>query len=79
VHHGGIVDVAPVEDIRVIKVAHIILIIIERPDMAGQDWRTNPNKRILMDNGAYQIKYSTATEEKARLCYNAVGRDKKTK
>ena len=44
-----------------------------------QTWRDNLNKRIILDNGDYMIKYSTANETKPLMMYNAVGKDKKTR
>jgi actin-related protein len=32
-----------------------------------------------MDNGAYMIKFSSATENKPQTIFNAVGKDKKTR
>jgi hypothetical protein len=46
---------------------------------SGQTWRDNLNKRILIDNGAYMIKYSSAHDSKPQTMYNAVGKDKKTR
>lgn len=46
---------------------------------SGPTWRDSLNKRILLDNGAYQIKFSSASETKPSLLYNAVGKDKKTR
>jgi len=31
---------------------------------SGQTWRDNLSKRIVIDNGAYMIKYSSASETK---------------
>ena len=45
----------------------------------GSTWRDNPNKRILFDNGAYNIKYGTvATEGDPKTMFNAIGKDKST-
>jgi hypothetical protein len=30
----------------------------------GSSWRDNLSKRILLDNGAYMIKFSSASEQK---------------
>jgi len=30
----------------------------------GQTWRDNLSKRIVVDNGAYMIKFSSAAENK---------------
>lgn len=46
---------------------------------SGPTWRDNMSKRIVLDNGAYMIKYSTAAEGKPQIMYNAVGKDKKTR
>ena len=32
--------------------------------LAGQTWRDNVSKRIILDNGAYMIKFSSAAESK---------------
>ena len=32
--------------------------------MSGQTWRDNLSKRIVIDNGAFMIKYSSASETK---------------
>ena len=45
----------------------------------GPTWRDSLNKRILLDNGAYTIKFSSANEAKPQTIYNAVGKDKKTR
>ena len=47
----------------------------------GSTWRDSLSKRLLLDNGAYHIKYSNAssTDPKPQLMYNAVGKDKKGK
>jgi actin-related protein len=42
-------------------------------------WKDSLNKRILLDNGAYHIKSSLATETKPNMCFNAVGKDKKSR
>jgi hypothetical protein len=42
-------------------------------------WRESLNKRLLMDNGAFNIKCSLAHETKPHTCFNAVGKDKKTR
>jgi hypothetical protein len=48
--------------------------------MPGATWRDNLNKRVLLDNGAYMIKYGTAaTKGDPRTMFNAIGRDKNTK
>lgn len=47
--------------------------------MSGTDWRSNPQKCILFDNGAYNIKYGTgATEGDPSVMFNAIGKDKST-
>jgi|LauGreDrversion4_2_1035121.scaffolds.fasta_scaffold177668_2 hypothetical protein len=46
---------------------------------AGQTWRDNLSKRIILDNGAYMIKFSSASEQKPQNIYNAVGKDRKTR
>jgi actin-related protein 6 len=46
---------------------------------SGPTWRDNLGKRILLDNGAQIIKYSSAAETKAQTVYNAVGKDRKTR
>ena len=46
---------------------------------AGSSWRESLNKRMLLDNGAYMIKCSLAHESKPHTCFNAVGKDKKTR
>jgi len=43
------------------------------------NWRDAPQKRILMDNGAYKIKFSTAADKEPMLCFNGVGKDRKSK
>ena len=45
----------------------------------GQTWRDNLSKRIVVDNGAYMIKFSSAAENKVQTIYNAVGKDRKTR
>ena len=47
----------------------------------GSTWRDSLSKRLLLDNGAYLIKYSNASspDPKPQLMYNAVGKDKKGK
>lgn len=47
--------------------------------MVGQSWRDNLSKRIIVDNGAYMIKFSSAAENKPQTIYNAVGKDRKTR
>ena len=47
--------------------------------IVGQTWRDNLSKRIVVDNGAYMIKFSSAAENKAQSIYNAVGKDRKTR
>lgn len=47
--------------------------------MMGQSWRDNLSKRIVIDNGAYMIKFSSAAENKVQTIYNAVGKDRKTR
>jgi actin-related protein len=47
--------------------------------LVGQTWRDNLSKRIVVDNGAYMIKFSSAAENKAQTIYNAVGKDRKTR
>jgi actin-related protein len=47
--------------------------------MVGQSWRDNLSKRIVVDNGAYMIKFSSAAENKPQTIYNAVGKDRKTR
>ena len=42
-------------------------------------WRDQLNKRIIIDNGAYMIKFSSANEAKPQTIYNEVGRDRKTR
>ncbi|TNV84523.1 hypothetical protein FGO68_gene9447 [Halteria grandinella] len=42
-------------------------------------WRDNLSKRLVLDHGAYMIKYSSASEAKPQLMYNAVGKDKKNR
>ena len=44
----------------------------------GETWQDTSSKRVIMDNGAYEIKCSLASDEKSRDIYNAVGRSKKT-
>ena len=46
---------------------------------SGSTWRESPQKRIIMDNGAYEIKFSSVNEMKPLTIYNAVGKDKKTR
>ena len=46
---------------------------------SGPTWRDSLSKRILLDNGAYEIKYSAASELKPSKIYNAVGKDKKSR
>jgi hypothetical protein len=46
---------------------------------SAQTWRDSLNRRVLLDNGAYTIKSSLATETKPHSCLNAVGKDKKTR
>ncbi|CDW72015.1 UNKNOWN [Stylonychia lemnae] len=46
---------------------------------SGPTWRDSLSKRIILDNGAYEIKYSAASELKPQKIYNAVGKDKKTR
>lgn len=41
-------------------------------------WRESNQKRVLLDNGAYNIKCSLGNENKPHVSYNAVGRNKKT-
>jgi len=36
-------------------------------------WEDSKNKRIVIDNGGYQIKMSTAAEKNPILVLNAVG------
>lgn len=47
----------------------------------GTSWRDSLSKRILLDCGAYTIKFSNAssTDQKPQTMYNAVGKDKKSK
>ena len=47
--------------------------------MSGPTWRDSTNKRVLLDNGAYTIKCSLASETKPHVFFNAVGKDKKTR
>ena len=42
-------------------------------------WKESLNKRLLLDNGAYNIKCSLAHETKPHTCFNAVGKDKKNR
>ena len=47
--------------------------------MPGGTWRDNPEKCILLDNGAYNIKYGTsATEGDPKMMFNAIGKDRST-
>jgi actin-related protein len=46
---------------------------------ASNTWRDNLQKRILLDHGAYMIKYSSAAEAKPQTMYNAVGKDRKNR
>lgn len=46
---------------------------------SGPTWRDSLNKRIILDNGAYQIKFSTVNEAKPQTIFNAVGKDRKTR
>ena len=41
--------------------------------------REDLSKRIVVDNGAYMIKFSSAAENKPQTIYNAVGKDRKTR
>ena len=45
----------------------------------ANNWKDQLNKRILLDNGAYMIKCSLASESKPFTCFNAVGKDKKSR
>ena len=45
----------------------------------GPTWRDSLSKRILLDNGAYEIKFSNASEIKPSTMFNAVGKDKKSR
>lgn len=45
----------------------------------GTSWRESVTKRMLIDNGAYMIKCSLAHESKPHTCYNAVGKDKRSR
>lgn len=42
------------------------------------NWQESSAKRVLLDCGAYELKYSLATESKPHIVYNAAGRNKKT-
>ena len=44
----------------------------------SQTWRDQDSKRVLLDCGAYELKYSLASESKPHIVYNAAGRNKKT-
>ena len=44
----------------------------------GTTWHDSNSKRVIMDNGAYEIKCSLATDSKPHEIYNAVGKSKKT-
>lgn len=46
---------------------------------SGPTWRDSLNKRIILDNGAHMLKFSSVSELKPSLLYNAVGKDKKTR
>ena len=47
--------------------------------MPGGTWRDNPEKIILFDNGAYNIKYGTAsTNWVPDTMFNAIGKDRST-
>ncbi len=46
---------------------------------SGPTWRDNLSRRIIVDNGAYMIKYSSASESKPSTIYNAVGKDRRTR
>lgn len=46
---------------------------------SGPTWRDSINKRIILDNGAYMIKFSSANEAKPQTIFNAVGKDRKTR
>ena len=43
------------------------------------NWRENGNRRVLLDCGAYEMKYSLGSSEgKPTVAFNAAGRSKKT-
>ena len=45
----------------------------------SQAWRDNSQKRVLLDCGAYELKYSLGhSESKPIIAFNAAGRNKKT-
>ena len=48
-------------------------------NMTGASWRESIHKRMLIDNGAYYIKCSLAHENKPHTCFNAVGKDKRSR
>jgi len=42
-------------------------------------WRDNASRRVLMDCGAYELKYALGTSDaKPIVAFNAIGRSKKT-
>jgi hypothetical protein len=44
----------------------------------GAEWQTHTNRRIILDNGAANVKCSLASDSKPHIALNAVGRHKKT-
>ena len=47
-------------------------------NQSGSSWLDQPNRRVLLDCGAYELKYSLASDQKPHIVYNAAGRNKKT-
>lgn len=48
--------------------------------MPGGSWRDNPHKRILFDNGAYNIKFGTAaTKGDPKTMFNCIGKNEATR
>ena len=45
---------------------------------AAANWHDSHAKRVILDNGAYELKCSLASDSKPHVVYNAVGRSKKT-
>ena len=44
----------------------------------GATWHDSTSKRVILDNGAYELKCSLASAQEPHEVYNAVGKSKKT-